>query len=123
MTENIPKYIGNKIKHYRKTMGMTQEELGTKLNTTKSRISNYETGYRTPKQDDLFELASILNIRIDDLFPTKNNENKSNTLNEIIKLSSKLKTERQERALDFIKYQYNEQQNESIDNEVMSNNE
>lgn len=45
-----------------------------KNSTLKATISNYETGYRTPKQDDLFEIAHILNISIDDLFPTRNNK-------------------------------------------------
>ncbi len=55
-------------------MNLTQDQLGEKLNTKKATISNYETGYRTPKQDDLFEIAHILNISIDDLFPTRNNK-------------------------------------------------
>ena len=47
-------YAGNKIKEFRKIKNWTQQQLATKLNTTKATISNYETGYRSPKKDMLF---------------------------------------------------------------------
>ncbi|EHS18729.1 DNA-binding helix-turn-helix protein [Staphylococcus aureus subsp. aureus IS-91] len=72
--KELAKFIGNKIRYYRTKLNLTQDQLGEKLNTKKATISNYETGYRTPKQDDLFEIAHILNISIDDLFPTRNNK-------------------------------------------------
>lgn len=66
---DLQKYIGGKIKYYRNKLNMTQDDLAKKLKTTKATISNYETGYRTPKQDSLFDLANALQISIDDLFP------------------------------------------------------
>lgn len=71
---NLSEYIGAKIKYYRKELNLTQDELAKKLKTTKATISNYETGYRTPKQDNLFDLAIALNVSIDDLFPPTKNE-------------------------------------------------
>src|SRR5699024_4828490 len=80
MKENLSQYIGKRIRKYRKDMKLTQDELAKKLNTSKGIISNYETGYRSPRQDDLFLLAEVLNINIDDLFPPRE-DNKIDTYN------------------------------------------
>ena len=80
MKENLSQYIGKRIRKYRKDMKITQDELAKKLNTSKGTISNYETGYRSPRQDDLFLLAEVLNINIDDLFPPRE-DNKIDTYN------------------------------------------
>lgn len=66
-------YVGNKIKYYRNQLNLTQEELGIKMGTKKATVSNWETGYRSPQQDTLFELADILKISINDLFPPVGN--------------------------------------------------
>ena len=80
MKENLSQYIGKRIRKYRKDMKLTQDELAKKLNTSKGTISNYETGYRSPRQDDLFLLAEVLKINIDDLFPPRE-DNKIDTYN------------------------------------------
>ena len=80
MKEKISQYIGKKIRMYRKNMKLTQDELAEKLNTSKGTISNYETGYRSPRQDDLFLLAEVLKVSIDDLFPPRE-DNKIETHN------------------------------------------
>ena len=80
MKENLSQYIGKRIRKYRKDMKLTQDELAKKLNTSKGTISNYETGYRSSRQDDLFLLAEVLNINIDDLFPPRE-DNKIDTYN------------------------------------------
>ena len=80
MKENLSQYIGKRIRKYRKDMKLTQDELAKKLNTSKGTISNYETGYRSPRQDDLFLLAEVLKINIDDLFPPRE-DNEIDTYN------------------------------------------
>ncbi|WP_080147002.1 LexA family protein [Marinilactibacillus piezotolerans] len=67
--DKLNNFIGNKIRHYRKMKKMTQEELGNLIGTKKATISNYETGYRSPNQDVLFDLAEALDVSINDLFP------------------------------------------------------
>ena len=62
-------HVGNKIRALRKSKNWTQHQLATQLNTTKATISNYETGYRSPKKDMLFTIADVFNISIDDFFP------------------------------------------------------
>ncbi|HEB2146382.1 TPA: helix-turn-helix transcriptional regulator, partial [Staphylococcus aureus] len=76
-------------------------------------ISNYETGYRTPKQDDLFEIAHILNISIDDLFPARNINH-----NDITSIYNKLTPPRQSNVLKYATNQLEEQNNDSDDNLV-----
>lgn len=66
---DLSSYIGNKLRYYRKENKMTQDELAKKLGLGKGTISNYESGYRTPQEHRLFELAEVLNISINDLFP------------------------------------------------------
>ncbi|UXV46424.1 XRE family transcriptional regulator [Staphylococcus aureus] len=106
--KELAKFIGNKIRYYRTKLNLTQDQLGEKLNTKKATISNYETGYRTPKQDDLFEIAHILNISIDDLFPARNSKK-----NEITSIYSKLTPPRQSNVLKYATNQLEEQNNDS----------
>lgn len=97
-------FIGNKIKYYRKKQGMTQDQLAEKLGLGKGTISNYESGYRTPQQDRLFELAEILEVNINDLFPPtkKNKEGISFIYNQ-------LESPRQEKVYNFAEKQLEEQ--------------
>lgn len=110
--KELARFIGNKIRYYRTKMNLTQDQLGEKLNTKKATISNYETGYRTPKQDDLFEIAHILNISIDDLFPKRPSKN-----NDITTVYNQLIPPRQHNVLDYAKHQL-ELQNNTKDNIV-----
>ncbi|MCY8144344.1 helix-turn-helix transcriptional regulator [Bacillus haynesii] len=57
-----------KLIQARKTKGYTQEKLAKKLEYRKSTISNWENGYSTPKMEDAFKLAEILEKDIKDLF-------------------------------------------------------
>ena len=69
---DLKKYIGNQIKVFRKSTGLTQDELAQKLNTTKQTISRYEKGDRKANQDMLFSLCDIFGVSIDDFFPSTN---------------------------------------------------
>ncbi|HDV0866325.1 TPA: LexA family transcriptional regulator [Enterococcus faecalis] len=83
-SEKLSKYIGQKIKLYRSKKNLTQEELARKVGTKKATISNYETGYRSPQQDMLFELANVLDISINDLFPPSSNSKNNHSSIETI---------------------------------------
>lgn len=67
-------YIGNQIKKYRKINGWTQTQLADKLKIKKAAVSKYENGHRVPKDDILFELAHLFNIKLDDLFPPRDTQ-------------------------------------------------
>lgn len=68
----LNKFIGMKIKSFRESRDMTQDELAELLNTTRQSISRYENGERKANQDLLFELASIFKVSLDDFFPVRN---------------------------------------------------
>ena len=63
--------IGNLIRFYRKSRGLTQNDVSRMLEWPPSRIAMYETGKREPDADALEALADIFNIRLRDLMPDK----------------------------------------------------
>lgn len=67
----LSKYIGGKIKQFRETRGLTQDDLADFLGTTRQSISRYETGERKANQDILFKLAELFKVKLDDFFPTR----------------------------------------------------
>ena len=68
---DLNKFIGSKIKSFRESRDMTQDDLADLLNTTRQSISRYENGERKANQDLLFELASIFKVSLDDFFPER----------------------------------------------------
>lgn len=58
--------VGNRIKEARIGKGWSQEELASKIGTTKATISRYEKGLREPRIDTLCALAdkSVLDVSI-----------------------------------------------------------
>lgn len=57
--------FSKRLKYVRKLRNLSQEELGKKINATKSTISNYENEYSTPSNEVLKDLANILNTTTD----------------------------------------------------------
>lgn len=56
--------IGKKIKYLRKSKGMTQFDLSKKLggDPSRSTLSNYEIGRRTPHLKDLQRICAVFNV-------------------------------------------------------------
>ncbi len=57
--------VGDKIKRIRQFRGMTQAELGRKLDmgdTSQARIGQYEIGFRTPSKELLDKMAKALDV-------------------------------------------------------------
>lgn len=96
-------YVGNKIKLFRESRGMTQSDLADKLNTSRQSISRYEIGERKANQDILFELSEVLGVSISDFFPTNT---KTSSLNVIY---DHLTEPRQNKVYNFAKRQLEEQ--------------
>lgn len=59
--------FNEKLIELRKKEGLSQEELGYKLNVTRQTISKWELGQTTPEMDKLLEMSKIFNISVDDL--------------------------------------------------------
>ena len=60
--------IGKNIAKYRKAKGFTQEELGAKLGVTNQAVSKWESEVSMPDIMLLPEIATVLNITLDDLY-------------------------------------------------------
>lgn len=70
--------FNEKLIELRKKSGLSQEELGYKLNVTRQTVSKWELGQTTPEMDKLTELSKIFNVTADDLLndseiPANNN--------------------------------------------------
>lgn len=59
--------LSEKLKYYRKKLGLRQQDIAGLLNLERSTYSYYETGKTTPTLDTLVKLAAIFNISIDTL--------------------------------------------------------
>lgn len=113
--EQINKYVGSKIKDYRKHFGLSQEELAKKIGVGKTTISNYEVGIRSPKKPQLIKLSEVFDVAIDDFFPQTDSTriNVSSILSEINKISSQLEEPRQKVVLNTASSQLKEQKKEN----------
>lgn len=68
--------LGQRIKLRRKQLGLTQKELGSKVNLTEFNISKYERESTKPDIETLYKLAEALDCSIDYLLcKTDNKEN------------------------------------------------
>jgi len=79
-----------RLKQLRNERKITQSELGRKVNVTKSSISGYENGTRTPDTETLLDLANALDVSVDYLLgrtdyriPITNSKDAMDTLDEI----------------------------------------
>lgn len=57
--------LGQKIKRLRKQSGMTQEDLADLLHVTRSAVSSWETGVRTPDIYMLRKIANLFGVSLD----------------------------------------------------------
>lgn len=105
----INRFVGMKIKEFRKNKKLTQQDLADLVGVKNSAISNYEQGTRIPKRDFLFRVANALGVSIDEFFPIQIEET-SSVLSEINKISSQLEEPRQKIVLDTASSQLKEQE-------------
>lgn len=59
--------FGDKLSHLRRKNGLSQEELGEKLNVTRQTVSKWELGQSKPDTDKLIEISKLLNIDFNQL--------------------------------------------------------
>lgn len=66
--------FGVTLRKLRKTRGITQQELGAQIGTTKAVISKYETGIGYPGYDTLLRLSAYFGVTTDYLLGIKNSK-------------------------------------------------
>jgi len=74
--------ISQRIRLARKFKKLTQEQLASKVQTTKGTISNYENGYSTPSNEMIILLADTLDVSADYLLGRTDEPNISNVTSE-----------------------------------------
>ena len=62
ISENSAERIGKRIRDIRTARGLTQSELGQKVELSADRIQKYENGVRTPKKELLKKIANALDV-------------------------------------------------------------
>lgn len=73
--------LGNKIKNFRKSNKITQQELADKLEISRSTLSYYELGKIDPNIYTLIKLSDIMNCTLDYLVNDKINRTDTNDFN------------------------------------------
>ena len=63
----LTEHIGERIRLYRKNQRMSMEELAARISKSKPTVSKYENGAIAIDIDTLFEIASALNITVNQL--------------------------------------------------------
>lgn len=71
---DLSKYVGNRIKQYRKELRLNQQQLADKLNVKNSTLSDYERGKINIDIYTLTQIAETLNVKILDLLPGQKEE-------------------------------------------------
>ena len=59
--------LANRLLQYRKSSGLSQEELAEKLNISRQSVSKWERAEASPDTDNLIELSKIYNVTLDEL--------------------------------------------------------
>jgi len=71
MNEQLKVFIGGRIKTYRKAKGLTQAELGERIERSDEALSNLERGKSLPEISTLIAVAKELERPIQDFLPKK----------------------------------------------------
>ena len=77
--------LGQNILECRKKNGLSQEQLGEKVNVTRQTISNWELGETQPNPEQLKLLSQTLNVSVDELI----DNNLDNVILSKIKITKK----------------------------------
>ena len=72
--------LGDKILQLRKKNGLSQEQLGEKVDVTRQTISNWELGETTPNPEQLKKMSKAFNVSIDEIL---DNDSKEFLINKI----------------------------------------
>lgn len=77
---DIPLLFGKNLKKYRKTAGITQEQLSEKLEITQKHLSMLETGAQFASAPLISKICLVLELTPSMLFETEFSETESNKL-------------------------------------------
>lgn len=58
-------FVRKQIRSLRLSLGETMEEFGTRFNTSKGTINNWEKGRNLPNKENLLKIANLLDISVE----------------------------------------------------------
>lgn len=67
MSKELNKIVGNRIKTIRRNLGLTMEQFGNELGTTKAVVNNWEKGRNLPNKANLLLIANIAKVKVETL--------------------------------------------------------
>lgn len=91
LTKEEKKLIGQRIKQIRREKGMTMEEFGNLLSTSKSIVYRWEIGTNLPNPERLKTIAKIADISIDELLYGSFTQRLGNILSKTLNENEKYK--------------------------------
>ena len=68
MSDSMQQMLGRRIARFRKAAGLTQEQIGDKLNVALETVSRMERGATAPSVKTLGRLGTVLNVPIQEFF-------------------------------------------------------
>ena len=96
------KNVGLRIQQARLNAGLTQEELGRKLNLSAKYISNLECGSKTAKLATFVAIANALSVDANTLLTDELECHTGIEASKLTKIIEKLPTKRQDKILQVI---------------------
>lgn len=72
--------FSEKLIQLRKATGLSQEELGNRLNVARQTVSKWELGETTPEMEKLIKLSEIFNITLDELIKDENDKKENSEI-------------------------------------------
>ena len=94
--------IGKRIRYYRQTKRITQEELAFRIGSSAAYISNIESGKKKPSLQKLDQISDVLKITVNDLIYNPDLHTDSLSPPELSELISRCSVDKQELILKNI---------------------
>lgn len=105
MNENVDfKRLGQRLRDFRTSKGMTQKYLADKVGCTSAYLSNIENGHTKVSIKVLFSVARELNTTIDNLLERESSNYSITIEDEMLKILSGLSDEMKERLLKIANF-------------------
>ena len=95
MNPNTNEDFGSNLKNLRRQKGLTQQDMANTINTSRSCVSNYESGNRQPDSVTIMLIADYFDVSIDYLLgrsPVKTVFKSEDTLYKLQSILSQLNT-------------------------------
>lgn len=94
--------FNEKLIELRKKNGLSQEELGSKLNVARQTVSKWELGETTPEMEKLIELSRIFKISIDELTGNEIYKNTTQKYNGKIRMEYEYKSKTKIKGIPLV---------------------